>query len=89
MPRPAHRTRSKKRVYKASPGGSVKIHYRKEETKSPRCRICGNTLAGIPHLSPSEMRKLNRTKRRIRRIYGGQLCPKCLKTALKQAARTL
>jgi len=89
MPRPSQRTRSKKRVNKALPGGGKGVHYKREVSALPRCYLCGQPLAGIPHLSTSEIRKLNRSKRRIWRIYGGQLCHNCLKKALKQAARTL
>ena len=89
MPRPSQRVRSKKRIRKASPGGGEKTHYRQKVTSLPHCYICGKPLSGIPHLSTVEVRKLNRSKRGIQRLYGGQICPHCLKTALKQAARTL
>ncbi|MEM1588872.1 MAG: 50S ribosomal protein L34e [Candidatus Bathyarchaeia archaeon] len=89
MPRPALRTRSRKRVSKALPGGRTGIRFKREIPAQARCGICGNPLAGTPHLLPSEIRKLNRSRRRVSRIYGGQVCPNCLKTALKQAARTL
>ncbi|MEM3783595.1 MAG: 50S ribosomal protein L34e [Candidatus Bathyarchaeia archaeon] len=89
MPRPAKRTRSRKRVFKALPGGRTSMHYKREVTAQNSCSLCGRPLTGIPSLPPSEMRTLNRTKRRISRIYGGQLCHNCLKTALKQAVRIL
>ena len=89
MPRPSKRMRSKKRIHKTSPGGGKKIHYRQKVTSLPHCHICGKPLSGIPHLSTVEARKLNRSKRRIQRFYGGQICSDCLKKALKQAARTL
>ena len=87
MPRPRQRTRSQKRVNKALPGGGRGTHYKREVGVSPHCYLCGQPLAGIPHLSTSEMRKLNRSKRRIWRLYGGKLCHNCLKNALKHAAR--
>jgi large subunit ribosomal protein L34e len=89
MPRPSQRMRSKKRIRKASPGGGKKIHYRQKVTSLPHCCICGKPLSGIPHLSTVEVRKLNRSKRRIQRFYGGQICPNCLKEGLRQAARTV
>jgi len=89
MPRPILRTRSRKRVYKVLPGGRTGIHFKREIVGKNRCSVCGGSLAGIPRLLPSEMRKLNRTKRRISRIYGGQICHNCLKNALKKAVRTL
>jgi large subunit ribosomal protein L34e len=87
MPRPMLRNRSRKRVYKALPGGRTGIHFKREIVGENCCSVCGSLLAGIPKLLPSETRKLNRTKRRISRIYGGQICHNCLKTALKKAVR--
>lgn len=89
MPRPALRTRSRKRVSKALPGGRAGIHFKRKIPAKTSCSVCGNPLAGIPRLLPSEVRKFNRSKRRVSRIYGGQLCPNCLKTALKQAVRSI
>lgn len=89
MPKPHLRTRSKKRVKVAIPGGKNRIHYKTKVTASPSCSICGNSLAGIPHLSTVKERKLNRSRRRVWRSYGRQLCHSCLKEALKQGARTL
>ncbi|MCS7124675.1 MAG: 50S ribosomal protein L34e [Candidatus Bathyarchaeota archaeon] len=87
MPRPALRTRSRKRVSKALPGGRRSVHFKREIPGRATCSICGNPLAGTPRLLPSEVGKLNRSKRRVSRIYGGQLCSNCLKKALKQAVR--
>ncbi|MBS7616741.1 50S ribosomal protein L34e [Candidatus Bathyarchaeota archaeon] len=89
MPRPARRTRSRKRINKALPGGRQGTHYKSEGASYAVCRLCSKPLAGIPQLSLSKIRKFNRTKRRIQRMYGGQLCHNCLRTALKQAARTI
>lgn len=89
MPRPALRTRSRKRVSKALPGGRTSMQFNREIPVKTRCSVCGNLLAGIPRLVPSKARKLNRTRRRVSRVYGGQFCPNCLKTALKRAARAL
>jgi len=87
MPRPYHRTRSRKRVKIKVPGDRLAVHYKREKVKPPRCRQCGTVLSGLPREVASEIRKLNRTRRRISRMFGGQLCPQCLKTALKQAVR--
>jgi large subunit ribosomal protein L34e len=89
MPRPSYRTRSRKRVKVKVPGGRLTIHYKREKAKHARCSKCGKPLSGIPRMIPSEIRKLNRTRRRISRMFGGQLCAQCLKTSLKQAIRAL
>jgi large subunit ribosomal protein L34e len=89
MPQPHLRTRSKKRLKVALPGGGNKMHYKKKAASTPTCISCKKPLAGIPHLTTVEVRKLNRSKKRIWRPYGGILCHNCLKNALKQAARII
>lgn len=89
MPQPHLRTRSRRRLSVALPSGESRIHFKTENTSAPPCFSCGQPLAGVPHLSPVKMHKLNRSKRRIWRPYGGQLCHNCLKNALKHAARIL
>lgn len=89
MPRPSKRTRSEKRVSKSLPGGGSGIHYKLEATTLQRCQICNQPLAGIRHMSALGASKLNRSKKRISRSYGGQICHNCLKTSLKQAARII
>jgi len=89
MPQPHLRTRSKKQIKTTVPGGKTKTHYKKEKTSTALCFLCKKPLSGIPRSDPAEMRKLNYTKKRIWRLYGGKICPKCLKDAIKQAARAL
>ncbi|MEM1660204.1 MAG: 50S ribosomal protein L34e [Candidatus Bathyarchaeia archaeon] len=87
MPRPALRTRSRKRIYKALPGGKTTIHYKSEIPAPAKCRICNKPLSGFSRLNPSEISKLNKSRRRVSRIYGGSLCSECLKKGLKEAVR--
>ncbi|MGB9740370.1 MAG: 50S ribosomal protein L34e [Candidatus Bathyarchaeia archaeon] len=89
MPQPHLRTRSKKRLKVALPGGRNKTHYKKASASTPKCISCKKPLAGIPHLTAVAVHKLNRGKRRVWRPYSGVLCHNCLKSALKQAARTI
>ena len=89
MPQPHLRTTSRKRLKSALPGGRNRIHYKKEMASTPSCDICGQPLAGTAHLTTAEIRKLNRSKRRIWRLHGGNICHHCLKNALKHAARTI
>ncbi|MEM3627749.1 MAG: 50S ribosomal protein L34e [Candidatus Bathyarchaeia archaeon] len=89
MPQPHLRTRSEKRLTVALPGGRNTTRYKKELNAAPTCALCKKPLAGIPHLTTAEARKLNRTKRRIWRLHGGKICHSCLKKALKQAARAM
>jgi len=87
MPRPALRTRSRKRSPKRLPGGGATMHYKKEKTGAPRCARCNRVLSGIPGLAQSKMGKLTASKKRIQRMHGGQLCHVCLKDLLKLAVR--
>ncbi|MGQ9551335.1 MAG: 50S ribosomal protein L34e [Candidatus Bathycorpusculaceae bacterium] len=87
MPTPHLRTRSSKRANAKPPSGGKRVRYKPEVASKPSCPICGKPLGGIAHLPPVKRRRLNRSKRRIWRPYGGNLCHDCLKTALKQSAR--
>ncbi|MDH5438630.1 MAG: 50S ribosomal protein L34e [Candidatus Bathyarchaeota archaeon] len=88
MPRPSLRTRSRKRRSLRMPGGSTKTHYKREKTSVSRCSRCGQALSGVPHSTPSELRKLTASQRRLERVYGGQLCHNCVRELLKQAVRS-
>lgn len=87
MPRPQLRTRSEKRMKVALPGGRNKMHYKKKLASTPCCILCRKPLGGNPHLTTVKIHKLNRSKKRVYRPYGGTLCHNCLKSALKQAVR--
>jgi large subunit ribosomal protein L34e len=87
MPTPHQRTRSKRRVRRTVPGGRIRTLYKAKARTSFCCRLCGQPLAGISNTNPSDAHKLNRTRRRINRPYGGQLCHKCLRSILGRTAR--
>ena len=89
MPRPSERTRSKRRINKALPGGNSKTDFRGKTATVSHCSLCGQKLTGVSNASPLKTRKVNRGRRRIWRLHGGQLCHSCLKMALKQTVRTL
>ncbi|MFB0501464.1 MAG: 50S ribosomal protein L34e [Candidatus Bathyarchaeia archaeon] len=88
MPRPSLRTRSKKRRSLRLPGGRSKTHYKREKPSVSRCSRCGQPLSGVPRSTPSELRKLTASRRRLERVYGGQLCHNCVRGLLKQAVRS-
>lgn len=89
MPRPAHRTRSKRKVYVRTPGGRLNIHYEPRRPGSPRCAICGKPLNGVPRLRPVELRKLAKTEKRPERPYGGVICSSCLARLIRESARMI
>ncbi|RLE77596.1 MAG: 50S ribosomal protein L34e [Thermoprotei archaeon] len=84
MPRPAHRSRTVKRVYVRTPGGRLVVHYRRRKVSPPRCAICGRALSGFPKMTLREARKGHRPPGRP---YGGCVCHECLAKALKSAVR--
>ncbi|UCE15389.1 MAG: 50S ribosomal protein L34e [Candidatus Bathyarchaeota archaeon] len=88
MPRPSLRTRSRKRHSLRLPGGRIKTHYKKEKTSISRCSKCGQPLPGVPRSTPSKLRKLTASQKKLERVYGGQLCHNCVRELLKQAVRS-
>lgn len=87
MPRPSLRTGGRKTKQHSVPGGRRKVSYTKEKISSPKCSNCGRRLGFLPR-STSQIRKLSKSKKTVSRMYGGQLCHRCLRDALKQVART-
>ncbi|HJW98026.1 MAG TPA: 50S ribosomal protein L34e [Candidatus Bathyarchaeia archaeon] len=87
MPRPSERTRSKKRLIRPLPGGTSGTLFKGEVGSPLKCSVCGQELAGVSNTSKS--RRLNLSKKRVWRPFGGQMCHSCLKTALKQTARKI
>jgi large subunit ribosomal protein L34e len=87
MPAPRFRSRTFRRVKKKLPGGKNVIHYEKRKTSLPHCAVCKAELKGIPELTPQKMKKLGVSKKRPQRVYGGYLCSKCSRQAIKQEAR--
>ena len=76
MVRPA--LRWKKKVYYRTPGGRLRIRYKREKTGKRKCGLCGAILHGVPHgKTNSEVRKLAKTRKRPERLFGGHLCHKC------------
>ncbi|MBX5328431.1 MAG: 50S ribosomal protein L34e [Candidatus Bathyarchaeota archaeon] len=89
MPQPHLRTRGEKQFKVTLPGGKSRIHYKKRVPSVALCFICSRPLDGISRMTTVEIRKLNRSKRRIWRFYGGQVCANCVKKAIRQFARTV
>ena len=86
MVRPMYRSRSLRRVWRRTPGGGTVVHYERRRRSAMRCARCGAPLAGVP-LSEDERRRLPKTKKRPERMFGGVLCPRCLREVLKEAIR--
>lgn len=83
MPLQPFRTRTLRRVKVRTPSGLV-IHYKKRKPKSSHCSKCREELHGVPIDLPYKVRQMSKTERRPERMYGGFLCPECLKNFLKE-----
>jgi large subunit ribosomal protein L34e len=89
MPKPHLRTRSRRRKTLNLPsGGGLTTHYKRAKVKAPNCTQCGRTIFGLPIKAPSKLARLSKSKKRPQRMFGGQLCHKCLQESLKRAARS-
>ena len=82
MPRPAYRSRSRRRIWRRTPGGRLVIHYEKKLGDYPRCAICGKKLHGLPRAK--ELRRLNLSRKRVTRMYGGHLCSECARKVTRE-----
>ena len=83
MPRPGLRTSRFRRIIRKIPGGALVIHYKKKKPGQARCASCGKPLSGVKRNIPSKIRKLAKSKKKPNRPYGGNLCPKCSREAVK------
>ena len=85
MPAGRQKSRSLRRVFRRTPGGNVRLYYRKRKPKAAKCASCGAVLKGVPRERPSKMRNMAKTEKRPERPYGGVLCSKCMrKTIIKK-----
>lgn len=86
MPRPSQRSRSFRKVFKKTPGGTTKATYQKAKPKQAQCASCGTLLHGVPRERDYKMRTLAKTKKRPQRPFGGMLCSRCMRDRIKSQA---
>ena len=87
MPRPGFRSRTFRRVWITTPGGTNKISYRKPKPGKAHCSKCKKILPGVARGNKVQVKKLPRTQRRPDRPYGGKLCSKCTREEIKKKVR--
>ena len=87
-PEPRHRSRSKARKIVKTPGKRTNIHYIRRRNSTDKCAICKKELHGMTSRNPKKRRKTAKSKRSPNRMYGGYLCPSCLKSNLIQQIRS-
>jgi len=87
MPKPALRSRSRRKVQKKTPSGKTVVHYKKRKPNTHKCAICHANLHGKPRGSPVEIRKLSKSERKPERPFGGMLCSRCTRKIISLRAR--
>lgn len=87
MVRPALRSRSFKRKKVKTPGGELRIHYRKEKPSPALCANCRKPLHGVPRQRAIAFGSLSRSQKRPERPYGGNLCSACMREKIKSKIR--
>lgn len=87
MVAPRLRSRSKKRVYRRTPGGKTVIHYKRKKPNKHKCGRCGKPLSGVPNAIPSRIRKMRKSERVPKRPYAGILCSDCTEKLFRYRTR--
>ena len=82
-----HKTRTVRRVYRKTPSGKVKVHYKQKLTGKATCGSCGKILPGTLTAPKSVMKNTAKTKKRPERPYGGVLCSECMRRTIIKKAR--
>ncbi|MBD3263278.1 hypothetical protein GF374_02775 [Candidatus Woesearchaeota archaeon] len=75
--RPRHKSSSMKKIRRRTPSGKTKIVYKHKKPGKHKCAVCGALLHGKPRGRPVEIKRLNKSKRKPERPFGGKLCSKC------------
>ena len=87
MPEPYKRSRSLRRLQVKASCGRTVLHYKKRNPGKAKCGSCGALLKGVPRERPIKMHKLEKTKKRPERPYGGKLCSKCTRSLIIEKIR--
>lgn len=87
MPEPYKRSRTLRRLQVKVPGGATKAHYKERKPGKAKCGKCCSLLKGVPRERPLKMHNLPKTKKRPERLYGGNLCSKCMRSLIVEKAR--
>jgi len=80
MPKPGHKSKSKRIIQRRTPGGKTVTHYENKTPSKAKCGNCGNELHGIP----KNVKKLSKSERTVNRPYGGHYCSKCMREKIIQ-----
>ena len=81
------KSRSKKAVFKKTPGSKTVVHYKKKKISKAKCASCGKALPGTMAKVASKVKNAFKTKKRPTRPFGGNLCSACMRRKLIRKAR--
>lgn len=78
----------KRIIKRVTPSGRITILEKPKKEGKRLCAICKRPLNGIGRYTKVQIRsRVNKTRKRVSRIYGGYLCHKCLERILKERLR--
>ncbi|MBN1385604.1 50S ribosomal protein L34e [Candidatus Woesearchaeota archaeon] len=81
-----HRSRSLRRVFVKTPGGTNKIQYKLRKPSKAKC-VCGAELQGVPRKTTRQMKNTPKSKKRPQRAFGGTLCSRCTRKKIIENSR--
>jgi len=81
----SYNTRSNRVKIIKTPGGDLRYLHEGKPGKAPKCGDCELRLPGIPALRPVQYSRLSKTKKTVRRAYGGNLCVNCVRQRIIRA----
>jgi len=81
------KSKTRRRVFKKTPGSSVVVHVTIKAPNPARCAKTGQILHGVPKKVPSVLKRLPRSQRRPERPFGGVLSSKAAREIHKLSAR--
>ena len=74
-----HKSRTLAKVQRKTPNGSNSTQYKRRNRSIAKCAVSKKPLRGIPRLTDTKFRSLNKSKKTISRPYGGFMSHKALK----------
>eukprot|EP00244_Chara_vulgaris_P009331 TRINITY_DN394_c0_g1_i1.p1 TRINITY_DN394_c0_g1~~TRINITY_DN394_c0_g1_i1.p1 ORF type:complete len:121 (+),score=16.02 TRINITY_DN394_c0_g1_i1:235-597(+) len=83
--RHSYATKSNQTRVVKTPGGRLTIQYPGKRGQGPKCAKCPKRLPGIPHLRPTEYKRLSLRQKRVNRAYGGSMCANCVRERIVRA----
>ena len=83
--RHSYNTASNRTAVVKTPGARLTVHYIEKSVQAPKCRCCKKVLPGIPRLRVSDLKNVTHCQRTVCRVYGGNLCHKCVHDRILRA----